>query len=273
MFEYVITQQSLKHLAQTVYEFCGMDYTSSLMSFEMKITRRLKTLQLSSIDEYMRLLESSRQEMDALVEAITINETYFFREERQLAVYEQKLLPELQRKKQGTIHVWSAACSTGEEPYTLAMLAANIGICTKERITITGSDINTTVLQFAQQATYAKKSLSFRRIEPYWIQKYFNEHDASLTLKKEIRELVTFNAINLTNPYMYAAHLAYDVIFCRNVLIYFDEATTKQVITSFHKILNKGGYLFLGHAEMIPNMKEIGFELINDSGTFYYRKE
>ncbi|MDZ5474109.1 protein-glutamate O-methyltransferase CheR [Bacillus sp. 31A1R] len=253
---------SLKQLSQIVYYYCGLNYVNNLSSLEVKISKRLQDLNLS-IWEYIRLLEESKSEWDQLVELLTINETYFYREEKQLTVLRDYILPQHHQP----LKIWSAACSTGEEPYSLAIVLSQSDV----KGQVTGTDINKRVLEAASNGVYNKRSLSFRRIPPQWLSTYFDESENEYSVKESIKELVEFKYLNLLDEKSMQNQQNYDVIFCRNVLIYFDAETVEKVVRYFYHSLKKGGYLFLGHAENISNLN-IGFETLNTQGTFYYRK-
>lgn len=261
---------ALKELAQKVYQHCGLDYRNNLGSLELKTARRLQEIGIS-LWEYSRLPDHSPGEWDVLVELLTINETYFFREEKQLGVYQNVLLPQLLAGGENqSIKVWSAACSSGEEPYSLAMSTMDYSREAAAKVDITGTDINKKVLKAAAEGIYHKRSLSFRRIPPPWLNGYFTEQADSFALNDEIRKMVSFQHMNLLEENN-NSHEKYDIIFCRNVLIYFDYETIRKVAEGFHRSLKKGGYLFLGHAENISNMG-LDFETVSTNGTFYYRK-
>lgn len=262
--------QQLQLLAHKIYEFCGLNYFTNITSLELKVSRRLNHLQVSSLMEYDIYLNTHPEEWWQLVEELTINETYFFREEKQLYLYMQHILPSL--KNETPIRVWSAACSTGEEPYTLAMLSHEAGFTSNQQLQIVATDINTKVLQRAKRGIYNKRSLSFRRIEEQWLMKYFLATPSTYEVMDSVKQQVSFQYLNLLQQRDIEAFEEFDVIFCRNVFIYFDEETIYKIISSFYKVLKPGGYLFLGHAESITKFKNIGFETINQNGTFYYRK-
>lgn len=262
---------ALKQLSQIIYEYCGLNYLTNLRSLETKIAKRLEELN-SSIWNYIRILEKSPAEWDILIELLTINETYFYREDKQLSVYRNRILPHFQKDSPGKqLKVWSAACSTGEEPYSLAMTTLDSGIYLPGDVHIVGSDINRKVLQTAVNGIYNKQSLSFRRIPPIWLETYFKEEETQFCIQEQVKKMVKFKYTNLLDEQTMKSETGYDVIFCRNVLIYFDTATIRKVAEYFYQSLKKGGYLFLGHAESISTMN-IGFETINQDGTFYYRK-
>lgn len=262
---------ALNQLGKEVYDYCGLNYLNNLSSLELKISKRLTQLNLQSLWSYIRVLEEDKSEWDHLIQLLTINETYFYREDKQLLVYQNTILPRLKDSNANKIKVWSAGCSTGEEPYSLAILTKESNVNESKRVEIVGTDIDKKVLNIAKHGVYNKNSLSFRRIPQNWLQKYFVETETDYVLKDDIKEMVSFRYLNLLDEKENCEKEVYDIIFCRNVLIYFDEETIKKVVTTFYKALKKGGYLFLGHAETISKF-DIGFETINEDGTFYYRK-
>lgn len=260
---------AIAQLGQLVYNYCGLNYLDNLSTLEMKVIKRIKELNLSTWN-YLSFIESNPLEWDVLTELLTINETYFYREDKQLNVFREKVLKELDGvNSEEPIKVWSAACSSGEEPYSLAMMALDSEIT--RTCKIQGTDINKRVLQIGEKGAYSKRSLSFRRVPDRLLKTYFDDQGDLYSLKQSVRDMVTFKRLNLLDELSMSAERGYDVIFCRNVLIYFDSETIKKVVTSFHHSLKKGGYLFLGHAENISNMG-LDFETISTNGTFYYRK-
>lgn len=265
---------SIKHFAQQVYHHCGLNYLNNLSSLENKISRRMEKLQIINLWDYCRHLEQNPEEWDAAIEALTINETYFFREEKQLLELKDVILPLLKEKKLPgeKVRIWSAACSTGEEPYTLAMMVKDTGLFKENEIEIVATDINKRVLELAEKGVYNKTSLSFRRIPNELLSKYFHEYDTYFKVKDEIKDIVQFSYLNLLDDRLMEKQVNIDVVFCRNVLIYFDHETIRKVVTHFHQSINSGGYLFLGHSENISSYN-IGFKSLYTPKTFYYQKE
>lgn len=260
---------ALRHLSQMIYDYCGLNFFNNMQSLETKISKRMKELGMS-IWDYIRHLEQNAQEWDIVAELLTINETYFFREENQLEVLQSVILPQLAGKDQ--IRIWSSACSTGEEPYTLAMLVAESGLIPLDSIEILATDINKKVLQTAKQGWYSKHSLSFRRMPEQLLEKYFVERDEGFQVINPIRNRVRFQYLNLLDREEMEKLGKFDVIFCRNVLIYFDKVVIQKVVSSFYDRLVPEGSLFLGHAESITGM-DTGFTAIHTEKSFYYRKE
>lgn len=260
----------LMQFGQLVYNYCGLNYLKNLSSLDTKMKKRLKQLNLINYWEYIGFIEKNKNEWVQIIELLTINETYFYREDKQLTVLQNKIAPQLLRNSDTPLTIWSAGCSTGDEPYSIAILLHD-QIKMRNKIHILGTDINQRVLEVAKNGAYNKNSLSFRRIPETWISTYFNETDSQYIVKEIIRQNVTFDTINLFNVDQLQLHEKFDVIFCRNVLIYFDEQTIKKIVTAFYKALKPGGFLFLGHSETITKL-DVGFQTINLDGTFYYQK-
>lgn len=258
---------SLRILSEWIHAHCGINYMDNLLLLESKVARRLCELGIT-LPEYMEYINRHKEEWVPLVECITINETYFFREEAQLNELCNVILPEW--KQRPRIRIWSAACSTGEEPYSIAMMIAEQGHIPLERVSITGTDINRKVLQFARQGCYPKQSLCFRRTSSEMLNSYFHLEGDKYQVNERIRNQVEFRPLNLVQDIGKMERV--DIIFCRNVLIYFDEETTRRIIGHFYDRLNPGGYLFLGHAETILGINT-DFETVNAPNTYYYRKK
>ncbi|AIM14915.1 chemotaxis protein CheR [Bacillus sp. X1(2014)] len=265
-------ENGLVELSRMIYQYCGLNYTDRLMTLREKISKRVKELNLTYW-EYGKYLKMSPLEWDHLIEILTINETYFYREEHQLNECCSNVLPKLKEEiHTRPIRIWSAACSTGEEPYTLAMLIQETKKFPPGSVQIIGTDINKKVLEKAKNAWYHNSSFAFRRIPKVLMKKYFVEQDGGYKIIKNIRDMVEFHHLNLLEADRFAPKGEVDIIFCRNVLIYFDQETTKKVIRNLYQKLTPGGYLFLGHAESITDL-DLGFQKIDSDKTFYYRKE
>jgi chemotaxis protein methyltransferase CheR len=205
------------------------------------------------------------------MDILTTNETYFFREGFQLRAFTDEILPELIQLKQRdkTLRIWSAGCSTGEEPYTIAMLMLELGCFQGWRIEIVGSDISLRVVQHARKGIYGKSS--FRATEQRYIDRFFTEAEGGYRIKDEVRELVTITHMNLFDANRLALLGKMDVIFCRNVIIYFDNDSKMRVIESFYNTLRAGGYLLLGHSESLMNIST-AFALKHLKNDMVYQK-
>jgi chemotaxis protein methyltransferase CheR len=165
------------------------------------------------------------------------------------------------------LRIWSAACSTGEEPYSLAMSLLETGRIAESNISIKATDISPRVLDLCERGYY--RALSFRATEPAMVQKYFSVSGDGFVIADRIKRLVQFSSLNLMDDRRVAAHGPFDAIFCRNVLIYFDKPTQKRVVESFARALRAGGYLFLGHAESLFALTELYEPVIQPESIVY----
>lgn len=268
----LMQDNALIKLSQIIYDFCGLRFNDRLPVLKEKVSKRVMELGLS-FWEYCGYINKNPNEWDVLVELLTINETYFYREENQLRECCSVVLPKLKMTNRNRpLRIWSAACSTGEEPYTLAMLIHESGQFLPGTVEIIGTDINKKVLKKAEKGWYHQSSFAFRRIPENLLSKYFLVQDGGYQVHPTIQKMVKFQQLNLLDQEKVGELGTVDVVFCRNVLIYFDQDTTKQVIRGLHQNLLPGGYLFLGHAESITDMN-LGFQKVDSDKTFYYRKE
>jgi chemotaxis protein methyltransferase CheR len=204
-----------------------------------------------------------------LASVLSNNETYFFRERAQLEVLASDVLGEA-LKSGGGLRVWSSACSTGEEPYTIAMMLMETKRITPASVTIRATDLSPRALDKAKTAYY--RELSFRATPPEVVQKYFRPFEDGFFISDEIKRLVEFSRLNLLDERSVAGMGLNDAIFCRNVLIYFDKPTQKRVVEAFARALRPGGYLFLGHAESIMRLTELYEPAITPKAIYYRRK-
>lgn len=246
-------------LRDLISDYCGIYFDeSSGYILERRLNRRLKLHMFDNFRDYYRFLLYDRrkeEELAAVVDILTVNETYFFREMNQLKAFSDEISEEilLANKTSKKLRIWSAGCSSGEEPYTLAMLLMEKGGRFRDfDIEILGSDINRRVLQTARKGLYRKNS--FRAIDEYYLLKYFVKEDDGYRIKDEVKKLVNFNYLNLLDPIKVKLIGAMDIIFCRNVLIYFNPDSKKKLVYNFYQRLHDGGYLLLGHAESLINI-------------------
>src|SRR5512143_115836 len=247
-------------LRDFIHGYCGIYFDDgSKFLLERRLMRRLEQRQLRSFEEYYHFLRYDRkreEELAILVDNLTTNETYFFRESPQLRAFSEEILPELRETlaDRKVIRIWSAGCSTGEEPYTIAILLLESGDWWRDwQVEILGSDINQRVLHTARKGVYKKGA--HRASSPEMIAKYFIEEEkGNYRIADRVRELVSFSYLNLLDPYKTSLISNMDIIFCRNVIIYFDKEAKKKVIESFYEKLRKGGYLLLGHSESLINI-------------------
>jgi len=270
-----LSEDVFRLIRDVIKDYCGLYFDdSSRYLIEKRLSRRVKNHHLNDFRDYYRFIrydKNTEQELSAIMDILTVNETYFFREQNQLKAFSEEILEELKgtNKAGRTLKIWSAGCSTGEEPYTISMLINEKGNFNGWDIEICGSDINQRVLQTARRGIYKKNS--FRTTEPYYIKKYFSEEDGSFQINDDVKKNVNFSYLNLLDPFKTRFLGNMDVIFCRNVLIYFDNASRRRVIENFYNRLVDGGYLLLGHAESLINIST-AFHLKHLKNDMVYQK-
>lgn len=270
-----LSEDVFRLIRDIIKDYCGLYFDdSSRYLIEKRLSRRVKNHHLNDFRDYYRFIrydKNTEEELSAIMDILTVNETYFFREQNQLKAFSEEILEELKVTNKGkkTLRIWSAGCSTGEEPYTITMLMNEKNNFHDWDIEIYGSDISQRVLQTARKGTYRKNS--FRTTEPYYIKKYFTEEDCVFKINDSLKKHVNFSYLNLLDPFKTRFLGKMDVIFCRNVLIYFDNVSRKKVIENFYDRLTDGGYLLLGHAESLMNIST-AFNLKHLKNDMVYQK-
>lgn len=289
-----LTDPELKLLQTLVYQECGMSFDEHRIHFlRDRLQRRLKACNLDSFYSYYRLLTShdGKKELAALLENLTVNETSFFRNAPQLELFSKVILENLLRRKQErrdfSLRLWSAGCSTGQEPYTMA-----IGVCDALsyyylrnplpfdmpspkplipppwKVEIVASDISYSALLQGEQALYSDTQME--PVDYTCRLRYFDKQGDKYVVKAALKNLVQFDFHNLKTEFLPQRN---DVIFCRNVMIYFDEAEQKRLIDKFYNCLSPDSYLFVGHAESLFGLTT-KFKMIHqNNGTAYQRIE
>src|SRR5579884_3046332 len=270
-----LTEAELKLLQTLVYQECGMFFDERRSHFlKDRLQRRLKACQLDSFYSYYRLLTSreGKTELALLLENLTVNETSFFRNRPQLDLLQKTILEDLLRRKQErrdfTLRVWSAGCSTGQEPYSVAMPSPKPLIPPPWKLEIVASDISYASLRVGQEGLYNEQQM-----EPveYTVRlRYFEKVGEKYAIKPQLKELVQFDFHNLKTEFLPRRN---DIILCRNVMIYFDEAEQKRLIEKFWNCLNSGGYLFVGHAESLFGLTQKFRMVHQNNGTAYQKIE
>lgn len=275
----VLSDHTFSKLRDVIYKLCGIYYTDSKKYLlEGRIIKRITALNLNTYEEYISFIQaiSGRSELNQLFEAITINETYFFRAQQQFEAFENIVVPEILNSRpsnyRSVFRIWSAASSSGEEAYTLAILVL-------ERLRhkypnvqfqILASDINNAVLENARKGVY--KEYSVRSVPPEYMDKYFTKNGTTYLLKDEVKRMVKFMNINLYDPIAMSTVTGCDVVFCCNVLIYFDLPSKQQVVSHLYKSLNNNGYLFIGYSESLHGVSK-AFKLVHLPKSMVYKKE
>lgn len=262
---------TFKQLRDFVYEKSGIfipDTKKYLL--ENRLVKRIQEKNLSSFEDYLYLIVygNNSGELAKLFDAVTTNETYFFREPQQLDVFSNNIVPKvLSEKKTNDINIWSAASSTGEEPYNLVMLLREK--TPTARMQVLGTDISESVIESARKASYS--SYSIRNVPPAYMSKYFRANGQNFDLDSSVRNAVTFKNMNLIDAAKMKAVRNMDVIFVRNVLIYFDDKAKQKVVSFLYDALRPGGYLFVGSSESLHNVTRAFKPLVINKVVVYQR--
>jgi chemotaxis protein methyltransferase CheR len=237
-----------------------------------RLSTRVAKRGFETFGAYVRFLRDDprrEEEWTDLASVLSNNETYFFRERAQLKALAAGVLDEF-LKRSSRVRLWSAACSSGEEPFSLAMTLIETGKIADSSLTIRATDISPRVLDIAAKGVY--RALSFRATEPAMLHRWFRAQGESFVIDERVKRLVSFARLNLLDGARVAAEGPFDAIFCRNVLIYFDKPTQKRVVESFAKALRPGGYLFLGHAESLFHLTDLYEPIIGPDAIVYRLK-
>lgn len=239
---------------------------------ESRLTRLAKEEGLNSIGGLVAYLRQNplHSLYEMVVEALMTNETFFFRDERPFNALKTAIVPELieKRKKEQTLNIWCAACSSGQEPYSIAMLLQEyFPQLNHWKIHLFASDISTTILERARAGCYGKHEIN-RGLPPSFLKKYFHALGSEWQIKDSIRRMVEFRQLNLTTPFPSLPSM--DIIFLRNVLIYFDPETKQAILARVRQVLQPDGYLFLGGGETTINLDDC-FEPVQVDKVVCYR--
>ena len=273
-----ISDLEFRHLRDFINERCGI-YIADNRKYllENRLGNRLKKLNLKNFDEYYNLLRydpGRARELKKLFEVVTTNETSFFRNPPQLTAFQEHVLGDIlgRGSDQGrTLRIWSAGCSTGEEPYTLAMILLQTLGARRPLwdIKITANDLSERVLETARRGVYGDYAL--RTTPKELVQRYFETADGVNTVRPEVRSLVSFSQINLKDADQIKRVERSQIVFCRNVMIYFDDDMRKRLVSAFYDNLLPGGYLVIGHSESLHSISR-AFTPLHFPGTIIYRK-
>lgn len=269
-----LTVADLEEICSIIYKRSGMVFGETKRYYiERRITDLINQRQARSVRNYISMLRGDQRETELLINSFTVNETYFYRELHQLACLSNSILPEIIRlKKPGDrIRIWSMPCSSGEEPYSIAIwLLENWPLVDAYNIEIVGSDIDTSILRQAVDGYFGQRSLS--KLPEDILDRYFDdESDQQRRLIVDLRESVTFVKGNIVDRHSLTALGQFDVIFCRNLLIYFDEAARETAARNIHELLYPGGYICLGHTESMSRISET-FEAVRFPDAIVYQE-
>lgn len=264
-----------RQLRDQIYKRTGMFFAdSSKYLIQKRLSPRARELNFDSFQKYFYFLQydpRSEAEFDHVYDLVTTNETYFFREPAQLKAFTEEIVPELLEKRAvRKIRIWSAGCSSGEEPYSIAMLLQEAGWFEKGAFEVFASDLNQVVLHKARLGIYRENA--FRATPLPLREKYFMHlPDGSWKISDDIRNRVSFGRLNIYDEGRVALLGNLDVVLCRNVIIYFDDSSKRVVINNFYNRLVEGGFLLLGHAESLISLST-QFKLRHLKNDMVYQK-
>lgn len=271
----IIERPALEQLAALLLERAGLKITpDGYYGLRLALQARMPALGLSDAEDYVRRLRqlAGETELRALLPLVTVGKTEFFRDTRQFEAFEHQVLPmvlEAGLVEGRQVRLWSAGCATGEEPYSLAMVAVEKG-ATRETVDIWATDLNPVAAESASQGVFPARRLV--GVSEERIQRFFTQAHGSYEVVPRVRELVRFEAHNLAAPVWPQVRAgSLDVIFCRNVIIYFDQPTIVGVMERFYEALRPGGWLFLGYSESLFKIST-RFEMVEVGGTFAYQR-
>jgi chemotaxis protein methyltransferase CheR len=262
-----------------IHEQSGIFFGENKMYLvKNRLAKRMADLEIKSVRDYFYHVkyDSSLKEFNKLMDLITTNETSFFRNEPQLLSFSREVLPLMIKEKQEnreskTIRLWSAGCSTGEEPYTLAMiLLEKVVPATGWKLEIIASDISEAVLHRARTGEYS--GITLRNIKPEFLVRYFTRDGDRYQVKPELKALIKFSQLNLNDERKVSTLGNLDAVFCRNVMIYFSDEVKKRVVRGFYNDMRPGGYFYIGHSETLHGISK-AFKLVYFKNALVYQKE
>jgi chemotaxis protein methyltransferase CheR len=251
-----------------IYKESGITFTSTNRSIlESRLKERLRDKAGQTVAAYLDKIKNDKEELKGFLDSITTNLTRFFRNQVQFDALEKYVIPEVMkiRKVPGSIRIWSAGCSTGEEPYTIAMLLNEI-LPSAWKFDILASDISLKCLMTAKEGFYPDNKLD--GVPPNYLGKYFNKVDGGYKIRPDIHAKIRFDYHNLKND---SGQKNFDIVFCRNVIIYFDEPAQKLVVDHFWNAMMPKSFLFIGHSESLFGM-ETKFEFLKTNWATLYMK-
>lgn len=247
-----LTDQEFQEIVTFIKSNYGINLINKRQLIEARMYSVLMEKGLTNFTDYFNLIKrNSSGELTAMLNKLTTNHTYFFREPAHFDFLKRVILPEHEQKnKLKNIRIWSAGCSSGEEAFTTIMVIMDYFGLNKSSwdYRILATDISEKVMQEAQVGLYGAESV--KNVPETWLRRYFKKQgEDHYILNEEVRKQVIFKHLNLMEPFPY--HQPFDLIFCRNVMIYFDQQTRNTLINKFYDALKPGGYLFIGHSETI----------------------
>lgn len=252
-----LNQSEFEHMVGYIKKNYGLNLSKKKLLIEGRLSSHVSNLGFNNYMDYFEYakMDTQNNEMLTLINKLTTNHTYFLREEEHFKFYKDTILPWVDHNlKSKDLRVWSAGCSSGQEPYTLSMVTMDyLGLDYEDwDSTILASDISDKVLKIARDGIYSKEEL--KDIPENWMRRYFTGYDEqSCRLVETIRKNVAFRNLNLLSAFNFKK--PFHAIFCRNVMIYFDAPTKDEIVNKFYDILTPGGYLIIGHSESLASCK------------------
>lgn len=274
-----LSKEDFEMFRDFIHERSGMFFADNKMYLlKNRLCKRINELGIKSYKDYFYRVkyDVSLKEFNYLMDLVTTNETSFFRNPPQLKSFAEEALPaiiknKLDNKKPKTIKIWSAGCSTGEEPFTLAMiLLEHLGSASGWKIEIVATDISEQVLTAARRGLYNEMSL--RTTPKDMVIKYFKNDGQKFIISPAVKNLVRFGFLNLHDSRKLSMYTNMDFIFCRNVMIYFSDEVKKELVRCFYNSLTPGGYFYIGHSESLHGISK-AFKLVYFKNALVYNKE
>jgi len=267
-----LSEHELSEIRMLIEERTGICFDESRERFfSTRVKEHLRAKGLSRGTDLLRSMRKSNVEYEALLERLLTQETSFFRYPGVYEAFEKRVLPELHVKKfwknPRTLRIWSAGCSTGEEPYSIAItIADSLSLADSWNVEILATDVGRQALKHAERGMYSGRSIA--SVSEKQLANHFSAVESGQQVKPRLRKMVSFAQMNLASP-VYLGRM--DAIFCMNVLIYFSEERRRALVQRFYETLEPGGYLFLGHSESISKMP-VKFQAIVLNDCILYRK-
>ncbi|RLA85707.1 MAG: chemotaxis protein [Deltaproteobacteria bacterium] len=264
----MLTQETFDELRRIIKNYSGINFEDRKKYFvENRVSQHMKELGITSIKDYLLTLRLSQERVRELVSKCTVNETYFYREFYQLEAFAE-LLPQMAARRR-KVRILSIPCSTGEEPYTLAIVTNEI-LGDLNRVEIVGVDIDYVALKRAQEGIYSDRSVS--KLPDKYLQKYFSRNGNGWEIKPLLKKAVKFIEGNILDRRFMRSLGRFEFVFCKNLLIYFDTKEQRIAAAHLYDVLSEDGYLFLGHAESMSRISST-FRPVKVKGAILYQKE
>jgi len=276
MIKLELTMDEFNLFRDYIYKKAGINYTEKkVIILQNRIRRRLRALSMSSYMDYYNIIKNKTihdEEVIKFFDAVTTNETSFFRHEKQFHALEEMIIPEiLKGKSRKQLNIWSAAASMGKEAYTIAMIVNEMAGIQSRNVKILGTDLNSKVLEMAKHGEYSIKDTKEvdRKYLKYLVEDKKNE---IVKVKDQLKDIITFKRFNLQDSF--ASIPKMDIIFCRNVFIYFTKETQTKLVEKFYERLNPGGFFILGHSETLNGVfDKFEYRKFKNQNLMIYQKE